>query len=593
MIYMGDIPQTVLRTGFAVIALLSAAASPTGQQPPVDLIVINAKVLTVDAQNTQAEAVAIRGNTFAAIGTTAVIRKLAGPNTRVIDAGGRTVVPGFIESHVHATGVARSEVSQPFIQLNSIQEIRDWVRARAKDAGPGGWVQLPRIDVTRIREGRLPNKADLDDAAPNNPTVYTWQYANRNIQILNDAAIRAAKINKTTVAPKGCTLHFTPNGEFTGKMESCQSLLNLPQREVTESRYLDSLAALMKRYNEVGITSIGERSSNAQGFRDYQQLKAQGRLPLRVRVTIRIGTGDNSEATIERIITGLGVKYDQGDDWVRVGPLKIGIDGGALYGTAVMREPYPSTSHELYGITDPKYSGEFGRGTGLTVEGVKNYVRVGNRLGWQLSSHVTGDRGVDIVLDAIEAANKEKSMLDKRYNLIHAYFASADTARRAASLGAIVDTQPMWFYKDGDALLKALGPKYMNTFIGVKTWKDNGVTVALNADHMMGFDPVGALNPYHPLLAMQATITRRTQGGQVIGPAERISRLDALRMTTINAAYIGFEEKNKGSIEAGKLADLAILTGDFLTVPEDQIMTIKSYMTIVDGKIVYEAKPAS
>jgi predicted amidohydrolase YtcJ len=583
----------MLRTSFVVIALLSLVAAPAGQQPPVDLIVVNAKVLTVDTANTQAEAVAIRGNTFAAVGTTAAIRAMAGPATRVIDAGGRTVVPGFIESHVHATGAARGEVSQPFVQLHSIQDIKDWVRERARDAGVGRWVQLPRIDVTRIREGRLPNKADLDEAAPNNPTVYTWQYANRNIQILNDAAIKAAKISKATVAPKGCTLHFTAGGEFTGKMENCQSLLNIPEPEVTDSQYLDSLAALMKRYNEVGITSIGERSSNAEGFRVYLQLKAQGRLPLRVRVTIRIGTGDNSDAAIERIITGLGLKYDQGDDWVRVGPLKIGVDGGALYGTAMMREPYPATSHELYGITDPKYSGEFGRGQGLTADGVRNYVRVGNRLGWQLSSHVTGDRGVDIVLDAIEAANKEKSMLDKRYNIIHAYFASADTARRAASLGAIVDTQPMWFYKDGDALLKALGPKYMNTFIGVKTWKDNGVTVALNADHMQGFDPVGALNPYHPLLAMQAAITRTTQGGQVIGPAERISRLDALRMTTINAAYIGFEEKKKGSIEVGKLADLAILTGDFLTIREDQIMSIKAYMTIVDGKIVYQAEPAS
>jgi predicted amidohydrolase YtcJ len=577
------------RTGMvcAVIALLCAASAPTGQQPPVDLVVVNAKVLTVDADNTQAEAVAIRGNTFAAVGTTAAIRKMAGPATRVIDAGGRTVVPGLIESHVHATGAARGEASQPFVQLHSIQEIKDWVRARARQAGRGGWVQLPRVDVTRIKEGRLPDKSDLDEAAPANPAVYTWQYANRSIQILNEAAIRIAKIGKATVAPKGCTLQFTPAGEFTGRMENCQSLLNVPERRVTDAEYLDSLAALMKRYNEVGITSINERSSNADGFRDYLQLKQAGRLPLRVRVTIRVGTGDNSEAAIERLIAGVGVKYDQGDDWVRVGPLKIGIDGGALYGTAMMREPYPPSSHALYGITDPAYRGEFGRGQGLTAEGVTNYVRVGNRLGWQLSSHVTGDRGVDVVLDAIEAASKEKSMLDKRYNLIHAYFASAETARRAARLGAVVDTQPMWFYKDGDALLEALGPKYMNTFIGVKTWKDNGVTVALNADHMQGFDPVGALNPYHPMLAMQAAITRRTQGGQVIGPAERISRADALRMTTINAAYMGFEEKKKGSIEVGKLADLAILTADVLTVPEDQIMNIKSYMTIVDGKVVH------
>src|SRR5262245_4737561 len=232
----------------AAIGLLSAATALMGQQAPVDLIVVNAKVLTVDATNTQAEAVAIRGNTFAAVGTTAAIRAMAGPKTRVIEAGGRTVVPGFIESHVHATGVARDEVSQPFIQLNSIPEIKDWVRARARDGGPGGWVQLPRIDVTRIKEGRLPNKADLDEAAPNTPTVYTWQYANRNIQILNDAAIKAAKISKATVAPKGCTLHFTPKGEFTGKMESCQSLLDIPERKVTESEYLDSLAALMKKY---------------------------------------------------------------------------------------------------------------------------------------------------------------------------------------------------------------------------------------------------------------------------------------------------------------------------------------------------------
>jgi predicted amidohydrolase YtcJ len=172
-----------------LIGLFSAAPAPTGQQPPVDLVVVNAKVLTVDPKNTQAEAVAIRGNTFAAIGTTAEIRKMAGPQTRVIDAGGRTVVPGFIESHVHATGAARGEVSQVFIQLHSIQEIKDWVRARAKEAGAGGWVRLPRVDVTRIKEGRLPNKADLDEAAPNNPAVYTWQYANKNVQILNDSRV--------------------------------------------------------------------------------------------------------------------------------------------------------------------------------------------------------------------------------------------------------------------------------------------------------------------------------------------------------------------------------------------------------------------
>ncbi len=582
----------------AVIGLISAGCSAGAeQQSPADLIIVNGQVLTVDAKNTRAEAVAVRGNTIAAVGTNAQIRKMAGPQTRIIDAGGRTVVPGFNETHVHATGASRGEVAQPFIQLNSIGEIKDWVRARAKIEGPGGWVRLPRVDVTRIREGRLPNKADLDEAAPNNPTVYTWQYANRQVQILNNAAIKAAGITKNTVAPRGGKLYFGPDGEFTGKMENADALLSkvMPTRRVTEAEHLDSLAALMKRYNEVGITSITERSSNADGFQMYQQLKAQGRLPVRARITVRVGIGnggDNSEAAVERVIAGLPIKYDQGDDWVRVGPLKIGIDGGALYGTALMREPYPPTSHELYGITDPTFKGEFGRGGGLNEEGVRNYMKVGTRLGWQLSSHVTGNAGVDMVLNAIEAASKDTDILKRRYNFIHAYFADPGTAKRVVQLGAVVDTQPMWFYKDGDALLKALGPKYMNTFIGVKTWKDNGVTVALNADHMQGFDPVGSLNPYHPLLAMQATITRKTDSGQLIGPDERISREEALRMTTINAAYLGFEETKKGSLEVGKLADIAILTQDYLKVPDDQIKDIKAFVTIVDGKVVYEAQPA-
>jgi predicted amidohydrolase YtcJ len=277
---------------------------------------------------------------------------------------------------------------------------------------------------------------------------------------------------------------------------------------------------------------------------------------------------------------------------VRVGPLKIGIDGGTLYGTALMREPYPASSHELYDISDPTYRGEFGRGAGLNEEGVRNYMKVGTRLGWQLSSHVTGDGGVDMVLDAIEAASKETDIIKRRYNFIHAYFANEEAAKRMVRLGAVVDTQPMWFFLDADALLKALGPKHMESFINVKLLIDNGVTVAINADHMQGFDPEQALNPYDPLLAMQATITRKTYGGQVINPGARISREQALRLTTINPAYLGFYETKKGSLEVGKLADVVILTGDFLTVPEDQIKDLQSFVTVVDGKVVYEAPPA-
>ena len=289
------------------------------------------------------QAVAIRNGVFAAVGTNDDVKKLIGAKTRVIDARGKTVVPGLIETHVHATGAASGEAAQPFVQLHSIGEIQDWVRARAKEAPAGGWIQLPRVDVTRIREGRIPTRADLDAAAPNHPAVFTWDYGGlTQVQVLNSAAIKAAGLTKATPAPEGGKIHLGPDGELTGVMDNGRALLNkvIPQRPVSDAEYLQSLARLMGRYNEVGITSISERSTGPDGYRNYQQLKSDGRLPVRVNVTIADQSGWHGRGHRARA-RALPYKYGDGDDWVRVGPLKIGVDGGALYGTAYMREPYP------------------------------------------------------------------------------------------------------------------------------------------------------------------------------------------------------------------------------------------------------------
>jgi predicted amidohydrolase YtcJ len=581
--------------GVLIGALLGHGTTGTAQQPPgaADVVVWNAKVLTVDAKFSRAQAVAIRDGVFSAVGTNEDVKKLIGASTRVIDAQGKTVVPGLIETHVHATGAARGEAAQPFVQLHSIGEIQDWVRARAKEAPAGGWIQLPRVDVTRIKEGRIPTRADLDAAAPNHPAVFTWDYGGlTQVQVLNSAAIKAAGLTKDTGGPEGFKIHLGPDGEPTGVVDNGRAVLNkvIPPRPVSEAEYLQSLAKLMGRYNEVGITSISERSTGPDGYRNYQQLKSEGRLPMRVNVTIRINP-DGTVEDAERVMKALPFKYGDGDDWVRVGPLKIGVDGGTLYGTSFMRYPYPKSSWALYRITEPDYRGSMR--PGITPDGLKNSIRTGHRLGWQMSTHVTGDSGVDAVLDAVEAANADSPIVNRRFTLIHAYFPDAKTAARAARLGVVVDTQPMWFYKDGDALVKALGKERIQSFIGVKTWQQAGVTVALNADHMQGFDPVTALNPYHPFLAMYAAITRKTQSGQVIGPDQRVSREDALRMTTIDAAKLSFDETKKGSIEVGKFGDLAMLSDDYLTCPEERLVDIRSVLTVVGGKVVYEKPGAS
>ena len=575
--------KTVLPLLFVLAT--AGALSLSAAEAPADLIVVNGKVLTMNPQKPQASAVAIRSGRFLAVGSDAEIRRLAGPATQTIDAQQHSVIPGLIESHVHATGASRGEANQPFRQLHSIGEIQDWVRERAQALPAGNWIQLPRVDVTRIRERRIPNRADLDAAAPNHPAVFTWQYANRTLQVLNTKAIAAAGITKATTPPKGGKIHLDPDGQPNGVMENSNALLVkfVPARSVPEEKYHESLLTLLRRYNEIGITSITERNSNVDGFRTYEKLKAAGRLPVRVTVTIGLSTDGTVEGT-EKAIAAIPFKTGHGDDWVKVGPLKVGVDGGALYGTAYMREPYGPSAFSLYGISDPSYRGDLR----IPPENLKNIIRTVHRMGWQMSSHVTGDAGVDAVLDAIEASNADSPVAPKRYNLIHAYFPNPETAQRVARLGVVVDTQPAWFYKDGDALLDALGKQRMESFIGLQTWKQAGAKVALNADHMQGFDPDTSLNPYNPFLAMQTAVTRRTEGGRVIGPQQRISREDALRMFTLDAAWMSFDETKKGSIEAGKLADLAVLTGDFLACPEGEMNRLRARVTIVDGRVVHQ-----
>jgi hypothetical protein len=577
------------RTCFVLAAVLVAATMAGAAEPPADLVVLNGKVLTVDAQFATAEAVAIRDGVFVLVGSTADARKLVGDKTRVLDAQGKTVVPGLIESHVHATGAARGEAVQPFTQLGSIAEIQQWLRQRAAAVPEGQWIQLPRVDVTRIRERRFPTRAELDAAAPKHPAVFNWQYAARQIQVLNTAALKAANITRDTPAPPGGKIVKGDDGEPTGVLEDPRGLLSkyLPARQVSPEMALDRLEQMLRRYNEVGITSIFERNSNPEGYRSYEKLKAAGRLTARVTVTIGLRSDGTVEGT-EKVIQALPFKFGDGDDWVRVGPLKIGVDGGILYGTAFMREPYGLQAASLYSRADATYRGALS----LSPDRVHTLIRTGHRLGWQMCSHVTGDSGVDLVLDAVEAADRDRPIKDRRYTLIHAYFPNAATARRAASLGVCVDTQPAWYYKDADALAAALGGHRLRSFIGLTDWLQAGVKVAINSDHMQGFDPNTSLNPYNPFLTMGTAVTRKTETGLVIGPEQRVSRADALRMMTINAAYLSFDEKRKGSIEVGKLGDLAILSDDFLTCEADRIKDLRAVATVVGGKVVYEAKPA-
>jgi len=566
------------------VTLLVAAVVPVSrmQQPArsADLVLLDGRVVTVDERFSIATAVAVRDGRFVAVGSNADARAHIGSTTRVIDGRGRTVIPGIIDTHVHALDVAAAEAAQPFRNLRSIGELQDWLRSETQRQTPERWIWTPRVFPTRLRERRFPSRQELDRAAPRHPVVVDSAYAFS----LNSAALRAAGITRDSADPPGGAIVKDAAGEPTGLLRNAGGLLARFRPAGSERVPLETLEQVHRQYLATGITSVIERGASLDGYRTYEALKRADRLHLRASVTIRVPPADDP-AGVERFIGSLPMRFGDGDHWLKAGPLKIVADGGILIGTSFMREPYGLGARQLYAVDDPRYRGFLT----LTTAQIASTLAIGHRLGWQMVAHVTGDAGVDVVLDAIEAAQRG-SPGDRRHTLIHAYFANPATAARAARLGVLVDTQPAWHYKDADALSDALGRNRVAHFIGLDTWRRAGVEVAINTDHMFGLDRNDAMNPFNPFLTIYAATTRRTESGRVVNAAEAVSRQDALRMMTRAAARFSFDEKNRGSIEAGKLGDFVVLDDHILTCSAERLRTLRADITVIGGLVAHERR---
>jgi len=546
--------------------------------PPADLVLVDARILTVDKAFSTAAALAVRDGRFVAVGSNEEVRRHVGPNTRVIEGRGRTVVPGFIDTHVHALDVASGEAAQPFVNLRSIKELQDWLRAQAPTRPSGSWIWSPRTYPTRLKEHRFPTRQELDAAVPDHPVVVDCAYAFS----LNTAALRAAGITRDSPSPAGGAIVKDAAGEPTGLLRNAGGLL-ARFRPPAGGAPLDTLEQVHRQYLAAGITSVIERGATLPGFETYRKLKEAGRLRVRATVTVRVPDATDS-AAVERFIDGLPFKFGEGDEWLKAGPLKLVADGGILIGTSFMRKPFGPGARELYAIDNPADRGFLS----LTAPQLAAAIGIIHRRGWQMVAHVTGDAGVDAVLDGIEAAQKQTPSPDRRHTVIHGYFVNRESASRAARLGVLVDTQPAWHYKDGDALSRGLGADRLAHFIGLKTLRQAGVDVAINTDHMLGLDSNDALNPFNPLLTIYSATTRRTESGRLLGPGEAVTREEALRMMTSAAARFSFDEKNRGSIEAGKLGDFVVLEDHFLTVPPQRLRTMRADITVIGGQIAFE-----
>jgi len=547
--------------------------------PAADLILHNGRIITMDARRPAAEAVAIEGARFLKVGSNAEVLAAAKPSTRKVDLGGRTVVPGLIDSHTHPLGAALSEIDGAVPVMHTIADVQAYLRKLAAATPPDRVLFVPKVYATRLKERRYPTRYEVDEAAPGRLAMTDNGYAS----VLNSALLAKLGIARGAPEPTNGKIIRDKNGEPTGVILGAPQLLGPLRATRAHSRdeRVQALQSMQRSYSRAGLTSTIDRSQSLDGFRLYEELRRSGELKVRTYVTFTINA-QRDAAGIREQIRGLPFKTGDGDEWLRVGSIKTIADGGILIGTAYLREPYGQNTG-VYGYNDPDYRGVLS----VPRENLVAMARAANELGWQMTAHVAGGGAIDALLDAYEAADKDRSIAGRRFTVTHGNFPNPEAIARARKLGVAFDCQPAWHHFDGPALEGVFGRARIRDFIPLRSMIDAGVVVAGGSDHMIRFDSRHAINPYHPFFGMWMAVTRKMADGRVLGPEQRISREEALRMWTLNAAYLSFEEGTKGSIEAGKLADLVVISKDYLRCPADEIQDIEALVTVVGGQPVH------
>jgi predicted amidohydrolase YtcJ len=570
-----------------VLTLLLAAV-PGLADEPADLIIHHARVVTVDDKFRIAGAVAVRAGNIVAVGDDKTILNLRGPKTRVIDAKGRMVLPGLFDSHVHPIGVVTTELADPPPVIRSLKDAFAHIRKQAAVLPKGQWIVLRFVFPTRLDEARFPTKAELDEAAPDHPVLFNAGPAS----MVNSKALEVSKITRDTPSPKaGMIVKDPKTGKPTGLLRNATGALRgvpASSEKVDAKERRAALKKLFRLYNEQGLTSVADRNGSASGLALYRDLAKAGELTLRVNCS----RGFNPYGTREEIVrrlddlpgkSGKDGPTGVGDDMVRVGPIKMFLDGGMLNGTAYMRKPWPIGP--TYQVTEKDYRGLLF----IPPEQLQIVVEEAARRKWQVTAHTAGEAAMDVLLDAYEHANRLVRIRPLRFCITHANFPSRHNLERCKELGVCADVQPAWLYKDGHTLARLLSADRVRWFQPYKTWLEYTV-IGGGSDHMLRYDSLDSTNPWNPWLGIWVALRRATERGQPLVPGEALTREQAIRLYTINNAYLHNEEKKKGSLEVGKLGDLILVDRDVLRCPVDDVRKTRVLLTVVGGKVVHERK---
>ena len=564
-----------LTLALLVGALALATAQGTAQNQNATLVLRNGHVVTVDEARPEAQAIAIRDATILAVGSNADINRLVGPNTQVIDLRGRLVVPGFIESHGHYLGLGRAKMILNLTQAKNWEDIINMVAASVRDVKRDAWITGRGWHQEKWEhappgavEGN-PVHAELSRISPNNPVYLT--HASGHASFANKRAMDIAGISKNTPDPPGGQIVKDATGEPTGLLrETAQRLVSGALARADSGRTAADIDAELRKQVELaaqealskGVTSFTDAGSNFRTIDFFKKLEAEGKLPVRLNVMVR----GESNAVMDQRLPQYFMPI-KGNDFLTVRSIKRQIDGALGSHGAWLLQPY--TDHE---------------GPGLTLEQPKDIegtAVVAIKHGFQVNTHAIGDRANREVLDIYERVFKANpGKTDLRWRIEHAQHIDPTDIPRFKQLGVIAAMQGVHATSDGPWIPTRLGQeRALRTSYRFQDLIKSGAIVTNGTDV-----PVEDINP---IASFYSAVSMRMNNGKVFNAEQRMTREQALRAYTLNGAYAAFEEKEKGSLTSGKLADLVVLSKDIMTIPEEQIPTAVPDLTIVGGKVLY------
>ena len=531
---------------------------------PVSLAVVNARVWTGNPQRPWADAIAARGDTIAAVGSSAEVMKAAGEGARVIDAHGSMVVPGFNDAHIHFVDGGFRLSSVQLRDAKTPEEFIARIKAYAATVKPGTWIMGGDWDHTSWG-GELPRRDWIDSVTPNNPV---WvQRLDGHMGLANSAALRAAGVTRATKDIEGGTIVRDPAGEPTGILkDNAMSLADNAAPELTPELADRALDTAMKYVAAQGVTSVQNMGSWSD-LAVFERASAAGRLITRIYAVVPLATWERLRDTV--------AARGHGDDWVRIGGLKGFVDGSLGSHTAAMLEPFTDAPND----------------TGLLVntpEDLYAWTSGADKSGLQVIVHAIGDRAIRLQLDIYERVEREDGPRDRRSRIEHAQHLAPSDIPRFAKLDVIASMQPYHAIDDGRWADGVIGAERAKTTYAFRSLLDAKARLAFGSDWFVA--------PPTPLEGIYAAATRRTLDGKHPDgwvPEQKISVEEALRAYTSGSAYASFEEKKKGTLERGKLADFAIIDRDITRIPPDGIRDAHVLMTVVGGKVVYEREGAA